>query len=103
MLFLAVGALLMAFFDGPTTRAVGLGVWLLGVMMIVDALFFRDGLAAQCLWGVWVGGCVALYQATDVPRALTDGGAVWVVLAATAVTDLALTLLPVRPRRAAPE
>ncbi|MCT2592747.1 hypothetical protein LHJ74_23015 [Streptomyces sp. N2-109] len=103
MLGISVGALLMAFFDNITTRQVGLGLWLFGAMLIIDALFFRDGFTAQCLWGLWVGGAVALFQYTDVPRTLTDGNGVWVISAATLAVDVVLPLRTRATRTASPE
>jgi hypothetical protein len=91
MLFLSVGVLLMTLPGGSTVvRLVGLGLWWVSALLIVDALV-GGGFAAQCVWGVGVAFVVGAYLNTDLPqRALEVSGQLVVALLSVGLAVVAL-------------
>lgn len=95
---IAVGIFLMTATDA---RLVGLGIWWVGVLILVDS-FIGDGLAVQFLWGIGVG--VAVWGFTDgwVEVAVEDRGQL-VVAAISLVLALMTVVRSIRsPQRPLP-
>lgn len=72
MLCIGIGVLLMTLVESTGIRLVGLGLWWLGALLIVDS-WLGDGLPAQLLWGVWAMAAVGAYLYTDIPRWAVEG------------------------------
>ncbi|TCC62221.1 hypothetical protein E0H73_16075 [Kribbella pittospori] len=58
---LVLGIVVVAIADGDVAQLVGLGLWWVGVLLLVD-LWLGDGLPAQFLWGLGTALAVWVYS-----------------------------------------
>lgn len=86
---LVLGIAVVAIADGDVVRLVGLGVWWVGVLLVVD-LWLGDGLPAQILWGLGTGVAVWVFSSGRAQSVVLDH---WAVVASGVGVVLVVLLL----------
>ena len=97
MLLIGIGIYLMTAISGVDIRLIGLGLWWLGALLLVDS-FLDNRRAAQFLWGFGVGAAVWAYSAGWAALA-TEGVGQLVV----AVVSLPLSLITLTRKMRSPD
>lgn len=98
-LLLSVGIFLLTGEQGGTAHLIGLGIWWVGILLVVDSLI-GGGRPAQFLWGI--GAFVAVWAySEDWAKMATEGVGLLAVAVLSALVGVILAVRSWRSRRSA--